>query len=77
MSERVRDAGEVSFPVPHAAGREREETWSCRGLLMSSYIPLILDERSSPFRQEFRGAAQSLSPTSRCCVPVIPSASLA
>lgn len=24
MSEQVRDAGEVSFPVPHAAGRERE-----------------------------------------------------
>lgn len=52
MSKQVPNTGgaeRVEFPVPHAAGREREEKRSCQGLLMSFYMPLILDERSPPF----------------------------
>lgn len=56
MSEQVWDTGEVIFPVPHAAGREREEKPCCQGLLLSFYIPFILDERFPPFVQEFCSA---------------------
>lgn len=69
MSERVRDTGEVSFPAPHAAGREGGGMVLPRGLLMSFYIPFILHERSSPFPPRTPG--RSAVPVSY--IPLLPS----